>query len=210
MTSSKGVLRHRFMGEVDQLKQADRALIQKAVMYAEEMHEGQYRMSNKLGSKPEPFIVHPLKVALIILEELGLKDQISVCGALLQDVVENSGGRVTTGNIEREFGRNIALMVSILTKPLKDPSIPRNEQLATYYDRISRANIPTRLVKLAGRLDNMRDAIDLFDLEFQRQYVHETIDVYVPMAQETDQYLHAELLALCERLEQALRLGSSP
>jgi (p)ppGpp synthase/HD superfamily hydrolase len=209
MTSSKGVLRHRFMVEVDQLKQADRALIQKAVMYAEEMHEGQYRMSNKLGSRPELFIVHPLKVALIILEELGLKDQISVCGALLQDVVENSGGRVTTGNIEREFGRNVALMVSILTKPPLDPSMPRNEQLATYYGRIAKANIPTRLVKLAGRLDNMREAVDLFDLEFQRQYLLETLEVYVPMALETDEYLHTELLGLCERMDRALTLGSS-
>lgn len=209
MTSSKGVLRHRFMGEVDQLKPADQALIQKAVVYAEQMHEGQFRMSNKFGSTPEPFFVHPLKVALIILEELGLKDQVAVCGALLQDVVENSRGKVTTANIEREFGRNVALMVSILTKPPEDPNIPRAEQLTTYYGRIAKANIPTRLVKLAGRLDNMRDAIDLFDLEFQRRYLVETFEVYIPMAQETDEYLHTELLALCERLERSLSLSSS-
>ncbi len=207
MTSSKGALRHRLTEEIDQLAQADRVSVTKAIMYAEEAHEGQYRLSTTDQPKPEPYIVHPYRVALIVIEELGLKHAGIICGALLHDVVEMSQGRMTTGIIEREFDRSVALMVSVLTKPPIDDNIARAEQLSTYYGRIARTSAPTKLVKLAEQLDNMREAVNLRDFNTQKDCLIETVEVYVPMAREVDEYLHCELVNACENLERALRIG---
>jgi (p)ppGpp synthase/HD superfamily hydrolase len=208
MTSSKGALRHRFTVEIEQLKPADRALISKALAYAEGIHEGQYRKSTQY-TKAEPYIVHPIKVALVICDELGITDATTICGALLHDTVECGNGKVTTGTIEKEFGRNIALMVSVLTKPLLDENVERSEQIATYHGRLSRTSINTKLVKLAERLDNMRDAQELLDSEFQIRYLKETMKVYVPMAFDTNEHLHSELVAACNKLDRTIALSSS-
>ncbi len=145
-----------------------------------------------------------MRVALILFEELGLRDTDALCAALLHDVVEDGNGRVTTSDLEKKFGRIIALMVSVLTKPNPDKKIPREVQLKTYHERIMQAAIPTRLVKLADRLDNMRDAIECNDVVFQKRYLIETREEYIPIAEATDEYIHAELIGLCDKLEDYL------
>ncbi len=55
------------MQEIEQLKAGDRTLVNKAVQFVEEAHEGQFRMSTKQGGRPDPYVVHPLKVCLIVL-----------------------------------------------------------------------------------------------------------------------------------------------
>ena len=59
------------MQTIEQLKAADRTLIEKAVQFAEEAHEGQFRMSTRQGGRPDPYIVHPMKVGLIFLKSSG-------------------------------------------------------------------------------------------------------------------------------------------
>jgi GTP diphosphokinase / guanosine-3',5'-bis(diphosphate) 3'-diphosphatase len=200
MRSAKGAIRHRLMQTIDQLKAADRTLIEKAVQFAEEAHEGQFRMSTRQGGRPDPYIVHPMKVALIFLEELGLKDPDALAVAILHDVMESTQRVITASDLEEHFGRSIALAVSILTKPKPDASIPREVQLSTFYGRLRQSHIMTRLICLSDRLDNMRDAIDLFDSDMQARLLEETIRIHIPLAEETDDYLNGELLTICSQL----------
>jgi (p)ppGpp synthase/HD superfamily hydrolase len=209
MVSSKGALRHKFMGLIDQFKPADKALISEALRFAEAAHDGQYRKLTKFQDLPDPYIVHPIRVATIVIEELWLTDPVIICGALLHDAVEDSGGTITTSDVEKAFGRNVALMVSILTKPPVDENISRSEQLHTYHDRISRSNLQTKIVKLCDRLDNIRDTVDSSDVEFQKKYLAETMTVHAPMAESVNQYLFNELLETCEKIRQSLRLSTS-
>ena len=58
----------------------------------------------------------------------------------------------------------------------------------------------TRLICLSDRLDNMRDAIDLFDVDMQERLLEETIRIHIPLAEETDDYLNGELLTACSQL----------
>lgn len=207
MKSSKGALRHRLMQLIDELKAQDRVVINNAVNYAEEMHDGFFRKSTKEGGRPELYIVHPLKVALIVLDELGLKDPDALSVALLHDVLEQTSAPITAADIENKFGRGVALGVSVLTRPKPDPNIPREDQLATFYDRVRRSHVMTRLICLADRLDNMRDSLDLFDEEFQRRYLEETLKVHLPLAEETDPYLFNELRTVCDQLTHSLSVA---
>ena len=200
MKSAKGAIRHRLMQTIEQLKAADRTLVNKAVQFAEEAHDGQFRMSTRQGGRPDPYVVHPMKVALIVLDELGLKDPDALSVAILHDVLESTERPITAADLEEHFGRSIALAVSILTKPKPDAEIPRQNQLTTFYGRIKQSHIVTRLICLADRLDNMRDAIDLFDQEMQLRLLEETMEVHIPLAEETDQYLLSELIAICNQL----------
>jgi GTP diphosphokinase / guanosine-3',5'-bis(diphosphate) 3'-diphosphatase len=210
MPSSRGQIRHRLMLQVDELQQAKRVLLTRALSLAEQIHEGQFRKPPKIDPElREPYVIHPMRVALILFEELGLRDSDAICAALLHDVVEDSNGRVTTNFLEQKFGRVIALMVSVLTKPNPDKKIPREQQLKTYHERIMQAAVPTRLVKLADRVDNMRDAIGCNDTKFQQRYLIETRAEYLPIAEATDAYMHEELVGLCEKLEQVLGAAKS-
>ena len=85
----------------------DRDLIKRAFFLAKEAHEGVRRRSG------EPYIVHPLAVARIVVDEIGLGVK-SVIAALLHDVVEDTD--YTVEDIESRFGPKIALMVDGLTK----------------------------------------------------------------------------------------------
>ncbi|HEY9730413.1 MAG TPA: HD domain-containing protein [Drouetiella sp.] len=206
MTGLRGELRHRLMLRVDDLPHPKRVLLTRALTLAENIHEGQFRKPSKLDPElREPYIVHPMRVALILFEELGIKDTEAICAAILHDVVEDSNGRVTTNDLEHKFGRIIALMVSVLTKPAADKKIPREAQLKTYHERIAQAAIPTRLVKLSDRLDNMRECVGCNDPVFQQRYLVETRHEYLPIAEATDAYLHEELVALCDKLEELLK-----
>ena len=204
MKSAKGAIRHRLMETIDQLKAADRTLINRAVQFAEEAHDGQFRLSTKEGGRPDPYIVHPMKVALIVLDELGLKDADALSVSILHDVLESTEHTVTAADLEQHFGRSIALAVSILTKPKPDAELPRETQLETYYGRVKQAHIVTRLICLADRLDNVRDAIHLFDEDMQRRLMVETLKVHIPLAEDTDQYLYNELVTTCSQLSRSV------
>ena len=81
--------------------------IRKAFVYASEAHNGIKRKSG------EPYILHPLAVARIVSKEMGL-DSVSIIGALLHDVVEDT--EFTVKDIEKEFGKKVAKIIDGLTK----------------------------------------------------------------------------------------------
>ena len=207
-----GELRHRLVFILEDLKQADKAMIQKALGLAEEIHAGQHRdLTKDFPSKGALYVVHPIRVALIILEELELKDPVAISSALLHDVIEAKRNKISVGDIEKYFGRSVAMMVSILTKPEideadEDDTIKLKQNM--YLKRIEQASVVTRLVKLSDRLDTVREASRWLNEDRMVTYLQETKEFYLPMAENSDSYLHDELLQAIEDLETRIAEGS--
>ncbi|MEJ6952052.1 RelA/SpoT family protein [Natronospora cellulosivora (SeqCode)] len=150
------------------------SIIEKAFTYAEKAHRGQYRISG------EPFVEHPLGVALI-LAELEL-DIISIVGALLHDVVEDT--KVSSKDIAKEFSEEVALLVDGVTKLTRLKFKTKEEQQAESLRKMFIAmaeDIRVILIKLADRLHNMR-TLSYMSIEKQIEKAKETLEIYAPLA----------------------------
>jgi hypothetical protein len=131
-------VKSRLLLSIDALKPYEKDLIKRAVSLAEEVHANHYRLPLKPNlERRTPFVVHPMRVALILIEELGINHPEPISAALLHDIVEDSSGAISTFDLEKQFGRHVALMVSCMTRPAPDPKIPGEQQMAVYYERIA-------------------------------------------------------------------------
>jgi guanosine-3',5'-bis(diphosphate) 3'-pyrophosphohydrolase len=154
----------------------DISLIEKAYHLASEAHKGQMRKSG------EPYIIHPLCVA-IILADLEL-DKESIASGLLHDVVEDT--IMTEEELTREFGAEVALIVDGVTKLGQlsysaDKVEEQAENLRKMFLAMAK-DIRVILVKLADRLHNMR-TLKYMSPEKQKEKARETMDIYAPIAQ---------------------------
>lgn len=154
----------------------DISLIEKAYRVAADAHKDQKRKSG------EPYIIHPLCVA-IILADLEL-DKESIAAGLLHDVVEDTV--MTEEELTEEFGPEVSLIVSGVTKlaQLKysaDKVEEQAENLRKMFLAMAK-DIRVILVKLADRLHNMRTA-QYWSPETQKKKARETMDIYAPIAQ---------------------------
>ncbi len=154
----------------------DISMIEKAYRIAAKAHEGQKRKSG------EPYIIHPLCVA-IILADLELDKETIVAG-LLHDVVEDTV--MTTEDLTREFGSEVALLVDGVTKLGQlnysaDKVEVQAENLRKMFLAMAK-DIRVILVKLADRLHNMRTA-QYWSEPKQKEKARETMDIYAPIAQ---------------------------
>ena len=155
---------------------ADVSQIEKAFNIANNAHKGQLRKSG------EPYIIHPLCVA-IILADLEL-DKETIIGGLLHDVVEDTV--MTTEDITKEFGSEVALIVDGVTKLgqlsySKDKIEVQAENLRKMFLAMAK-DIRVILIKLADRLHNMR-TLKFMKPEKQKEKARETMDIYAPIAQ---------------------------
>ena len=156
--------------------------ITKAYEVASKAHANQFRKSG------EPYIVHPLNVA-IILAELEL-DKETIIAGILHDVVEDTA--MTDEDLRREFGDDVALLVDGVTKlekiPLSsdiDQSDAKLEMQAENLRKMFLAmakDIRVILIKLADRLHNMR-TLKYKTPESQKRIAKETLEIYCPIAQ---------------------------
>ena len=154
----------------------DITMIQKAYETAREAHKDQKRKSG------EPYIIHPLCVA-IILADLELDKETIVAG-LLHDAVEDTW--MTCDEITREFGPEVALLVDGVTKIgqlsySKDKVELQAESLRKMFLAMAK-DIRVILIKLADRLHNMR-TLQYMTPEKQKEKARETMDIYAPIAQ---------------------------
>jgi len=152
----------------------DEKLIRKAYQTSKKYHKDQYRKSG------EPFIVHPLEVALILAEiEL---DQISIASAILHDVIEDT--EYSLEMARKEFGKKIANIINGVTKLDKIVFDSKEEQQVNNIRKMIIAmseDVRIILVKLADRLHNMR-TLDSLAREKRKINAMETLEVYAPIA----------------------------
>jgi GTP pyrophosphokinase len=154
--------------------QADVDLIRRAYEYSARMHVDQKRESG------EPYVIHPLNVALIIAQ---LKlDVPSIVTGLLHDVVEDTG--TSLAEVQTDFGAEVAQLVDGVTKVSKITFQSREEKQAENFRKMIIAmarDIRVVLIKLADRLHNMR-TLDHLEGDKQQEIARETMEIYAPIA----------------------------
>ena len=153
----------------------DISLIERAYMTAKNAHMDQRRKSG------EPYIIHPLCVA-IILAELEL-DKETIIAGLLHDVVEDT--ILTEGQLSRVFGADVGLLVDGVTKLTQitwtnDKLDIQAENLRKMFLAMAK-DIRVILIKLADRLHNMR-TLQYMKPEKQKEKARETLEIYAPIA----------------------------
>ena len=157
-------------------KKYDLKKIERAFLYAAELHSGQFRVSG------EPYISHPVAVAEIVAS-LGL-DTDSICAALLHDTVEDCSEKTNLITIRERFGDDVAMLVDGLTKlvqlNIEDKEEAEIENLRKMFLAMSR-DIRVIFIKLCDRLHNMRT---LYAKPEQKRRITalETMHVFAPLA----------------------------
>ena len=154
----------------------DISIIEKAYKVAKEAHKDQRRKSG------EPYIIHPLSVA-IILADLEM-DKETIAAGLLHDVVEDTS--MTREEIASEFSEEVAELVDGVTKlgqvPLDADKVEvQAENLRKMFLAMAK-DIRGIIIKLADRLHNMR-TLKYMKPEKQKEKARETMEIYAPLAQ---------------------------
>ncbi len=156
------------------IKKGDKELLRAAFEMATNAHKTMRRKSG------EPYIFHPIAVAMICVEEIGLGVRSTIC-ALLHDTVEDTD--ITLDDIKGEFGNEIAKIVDGLTKISSVMDTNSSQQAENFKKILLTLTDDPRviLIKLADRLHNMR-TMDSMKQEKQLKIASETIWVYAPLA----------------------------
>jgi GTP pyrophosphokinase len=152
----------------------DLELVRRAYEFSQTHHAGQSRASG------EPYLVHPLEVALVLADMK--MDPVAIAAGLLHDSVEDTS--VTIVDIRKEFGEQVAHIVEGVTKISKIDFATHEEQQAENLRKMMLAmvdDIRVVLIKLADRLHNMR-TLEHLPAERQEKISRETLDIYAPIA----------------------------
>lgn len=151
----------------------DMVRIREAFEFASKAHEGQMRKSG------DPYIVHPVAVAMIVAEELELGAN-PVIAAFLHDVAEDTA--YTINDIRQHFGDDVAFLVSVMTKK-SDGCYEVSKQVDNYKQMLNSIHYDIRalLIKLADRLHNMR-TLGSMPPHKQMKIAGETDFFYAPLA----------------------------
>jgi len=148
--------------------------IEHAYMISKYVHRAQVRMELDENGNPLRYFEHPRRVALILMDTVGVTDPIILCAALLHDTVEDSE-ELSPAAIERYWGSEVASLVQLLSK------IPKEG----YVERLNKhGDWRTLLIKACDRLDNLR-SLDPADVsgEFRTRQLKETHELYIPLFQ---------------------------
>jgi GTP pyrophosphokinase len=172
------------------LKDGDAKLIRKAFNTSLQAHDGMRRKSG------EPYIYHPVEVAMICIDEIGLGTT-SIVSALLHDVVEDTD--TTLSDIEYQFGAKVARIIDGLTKISGVFEQGSSQQAENFRKMLLTLSDDVRviLIKLADRLHNMR-TLESMPRDKQLKIASETSYIYAPLAHRLGLYvIKSELEDLC-------------
>ncbi len=161
-------------GSYQELSDEDKKLIRKAFDLAVEAHKDQRRKSG------EPYVYHPIAVAKIVANDIGL-GATSIVAALLHDVVEDT--QFTLEYVENEFGVKIAHIVDGLTKISNLNKETVSIQAENYRKMLLTLNDDVRviLIKIADRYHNMQ-TLEHMPIDKQARIASETLFIYAPLA----------------------------
>lgn len=153
--------------------------VAKATAIAYEAHEGQFRRNG------QPYIVHPLRVALVLMREFCCYNVDMVCAAILHDVVEDAGDRFSLEKLKDEFGEGVSNLVDAVS--YVNEREPDHVRFAKKAQKVHDGGRRAVLLKLSDRIDNLRDLANLSskdarDVRFREAYLSETEEHYIPMA----------------------------
>jgi (p)ppGpp synthase/HD superfamily hydrolase len=183
------------------LSQQALAMVCRALEVASQVHAGQTRDDGT------PYILHPLRVCVSLLQELEVFDAEMLCAALLHDVLEDGPARCP--DLKSAFGTRVANIVAVLTRPLIS-EWSRERRNKEYYDRLQHADDDTKLIKLLDKLDNLRDAPNCPDLEKRHRTRREAEDFYTSLCatlrqggvrETVSRLIRQEIESLAERSE---------
>ena len=156
-------------------------IIYQSLVIAYNGHDGQMRKSG------EPYIYHPIEVAKIVAEDIGL-DYVSIASAILHDVVEDTS--ITLDDLNESVGLDISRIVDGLTKI---STLKKNEDYSVQAENYRKMlltlhnDIRVILIKTADRLHNMR-TIDFLSKAKQDQMASESLYIYAPLAHRVGLY----------------------
>lgn len=171
-------------------------VVRKAFEFAQKAHEGVKRRDG------EPYIMHPIKVATICVQEMGLGST-SICAALLHDVVEDT--EYTVEDIKTIFGNVIANIVDGLTKISGGIFGDSASQQAANFQKLILtipSDVRVVMIKIADRLHNMRTLNAMPPLK-QQKITGETLYIYIPLAERLGFFnIKTELENLCLKYQQ--------
>lgn len=148
--------------------------IEQAYLFAKKLHEGQYRISE------EPYIIHPVEVAKILVELKG--DTSTIMAAFLHDILEDTD--TEPEELERLFGQDVLNLVQGVTKLGKLQFKSTEDRQAENFRRMFIAmakDIRIIFLKLADRLHNMR-TLNFMAINKQQKIAQETLDIFAPLA----------------------------
>ena len=169
------MLRATFIRKVQEVNQkVSTDLIEKAFRFSWNAHKEQLRKSG------EPFLAHPVAVALILAEQN--LDAVTIAAGLLHDVLEDT--TVTRETLAQEFGEEIVLLVDGVTKIRTFQTVSIRERQAETYRKmlLSMAkDIRVIIIKFADRLHNLR-TLKYLDPDRIQEIASETLDIYAPLA----------------------------
>ncbi len=175
-----------------ELNKEDQVNLRAAYELAVEAHSQQRRKSG------EPYIMHPIEVSRICIEEIGLGPTAAIC-ALLHDVVEDTD--VTLEEIETQFGQRVRMIVDGLTK-LDNAYDVESPQAENFRKVLSTLTVDVRvvLIKMADRIHNMR-TLGSMPRHKQLKIAAETSFIYAPLAHRLGLYnFKTEFQDLCMKI----------
>lgn len=164
-----------FLKKTDKYSLEDREKIRKAAYFANEKHINQKRKSG------EPYIIHPLAVAEILVKNFNM-DADTICGGLLHDVIEDTDA--TEEDVTALFGKNVCELVQGVTKIKTIKNLSRSaaeaETIRKMFIAMSK-NMPVIIIKLSDKLHNMR-TLQYMLPERAKEKASECLDIYAPLA----------------------------
>lgn len=183
---------------IEALDDAGKDLVRRALEVARIAHTGQTR------DEGGPYLEHPVRVALILLEECAVKDPVEIAAALTHDVLEDS--QIAAGELGRRTEAKVGEIVAALTKDKIASGLTGDARVAAktardnrYYHHIGQSELRVRRVKCADRVDNLRSVGKSPEKGKAERYAAETRAHLLPIAKQTDPHLAKEIEELVAR-----------
>jgi GTP diphosphokinase / guanosine-3',5'-bis(diphosphate) 3'-diphosphatase len=173
------LLRETFLNYLDDFPDHEHAMLEDALEVATMSHEGQLR------DEGTPYVIHLIRTALILIEELRVEDAEMIVAALLHDSVEDTAMTIT--EVQERFGDSVAKMVEALTRDKEKES--KKEK----FEKLLHENEKVRTIKSADWFDNMRSWKFISPEKPAREkfsrWFEEAESLYIPLAESVDESL---------------------